>query len=68
MYKDRKPVERVKGRYVNIPEVDSFALEVANELCDRFPDIDILDLENLFNRHFRFYVSRRLGIESREES
>lgn len=70
MYKDRKPIERIKGKYINAPEVreiDDFALEVANELCDRFPNIDILDLENLFNRYFRFYLSRRLGIESIEE-
>ena len=70
MYKDRKPIERIKGKYINTPEVreiDDFALETANALCDRFPNIDILDLENLFNRYFRFYVSRRLGIESIEE-
>lgn len=70
MYKDRKPIERIKGKYMHVPEVseiDDFALKAANELCDRFPNIDILDLENLFNKFFRFYVSRRLGIESIEE-
>jgi len=62
----RRPIPRIKGKY-NFDEgteIGDFAEKVANDLCDKFSDFDIVDLENIFIRNFCFHMARRLAKES----
>ena len=58
---NRKPIKRERGQYTEIPEgLYEFAEKVANELCEKFPDIDILDLETVFTDKFRLTLRMNL--------
>lgn len=70
----RTPLERTsKGKYATVPKsingysIDVYVESIANDYCDMFPDIDIIDLHYLFQSKFGFYMMRRLGRESLEE-
>ena len=64
----RKPLDRTsKGKYATVPEsLDDYVERIANDYCNMFPDIDIIDLHYLFQSKFGFYMMRRLGRESAE--
>lgn len=63
----RKPMERVNGRYKDKLEgMDEFCEKVAKDLCAEYPDIDILDLDNIFRRVFGYKLSLQLMKESAE--
>ena len=55
----RKPIERTnRGQYVEYPDrIEEFARNVAEELCKKYPDVDILDLEFIFEKQFSFGMS-----------
>lgn len=55
---------KTKGGYFNIPNLDNYAEEVAKELCKRYPDIDIWELDYLFCHK----LSYSLAIESMIEN
>ena len=61
----RKPMERINGRYKDdLKGIDEFCEKVAVDLCEEYPDVDILDLENIFRRVFGFKLSLQLMKES----
>ena len=61
----RKPMERVNGKYKDHLEgFDEFCEKVAEDLCAAYPDIDILDLENIFHRNFTYKLSMQLMKEN----
>ena len=63
----RKPMERVNGKYKDhLKGIDEFCEKVAEDLCAKYPDIDILDLENIFRRVFGYKLSLLLMKESAE--
>ena len=64
----RTPLKRTpKGRYATVPEsIDAYVERIADDYCDMFPDIDIIDLHYLFQSKLGFYMMRRLGRESAE--
>lgn len=61
----RETIKRINGRLEKRPRgIDEFAKEVANALCDKYPDIDIFDLKYCFDNSFNYEISCRLGEES----
>lgn len=63
----RKPMERVNGRYKDKLEgMDEFCEKVVKDLCAKYPEVDILDLENIFRRVFGYKLSLQLMRESAE--
>lgn len=55
----RKPFERtIAGQYkTKLKGIDKIAENVAKELCEKYPDVDIIDIEFMFEREFRFAMS-----------
>lgn len=50
-----------KGQFKDLPEgLEEFAKDTAHSLCTKYPDIDLADLEFLFNRQFAFAMSMEL--------
>lgn len=50
-----------KGQFKSHPEgLDNFAKDVAHELCKKYPEVDLFDLEFIFNRQFAFAMSMEL--------
>ena len=53
------------GRLEKIPEgIDEFAREVANKLCDKYPNIDFFDLKYCFESTFNYEFTCRIAEES----
>lgn len=50
----RKPFERsITGQYLTeLEDMNKIASKVAKELCEKYPDVDIIDIEFLFERAF----------------
>lgn len=50
-----------KGQYEYHPNgIEDFAKRVAKELCETYPNIDMFDLELIFNRQFTFAMTMEL--------
>ena len=65
----RKPIERTKyGQYAEeLKGMNDFVKEVVKELCDKYPDADFFDLENMFESNFRFELVVRMMEEAAEK-
>ncbi len=59
---DRKIIARTnQGQYVNYPEdIGEFAKKVAEELCKKYPDVDLFDLQFIFNGEFQLAMAVEL--------
>ena len=59
---ERKIIARTnQGQYVNFPkDIDKFAKKVAEELCEKYPDVDFFDLEHIFDGQFHFAMAMEL--------
>ena len=55
----RKPFERTNnGKYVHELEgIEEYAFKVAEELCEMYPDVDIIDIEYIFAKKFGFAMT-----------
>ena len=58
----RKPMERTaRGQFRNgLKGLDEYADKVAKELCEKYPDVDIIDIEILFMKRFEFSMAREM--------
>lgn len=64
----RKPMERNRGRFTNIPEgLDTAAENVAKMIVEKYDDIDIIDLSVMFTRKLNYYFGREIARASMEE-
>ena len=51
----REPLERENGRFVNeLPELREFAAKVVDDLCNKYPDVDIIDIRYCFELELPF--------------
>lgn len=55
----RKPFERtIAGQYkTKLEGMDKFAENVAKELCEKYPDVDLIDIEFMFEKTFAFAMA-----------
>lgn len=69
----RKPFERsITGQYITeLKDMDKIAANVAEELCKKYPDVDIIDIEFLFERAFTHAMTMEMltyGMEVDKEN
>ncbi len=58
---NRTPLKRENGRYVDCPKgIEEFAEEVVKNMSEKYPDIDLIDLEFIFSKQLSFQFSRKL--------
>ncbi len=63
----RQNLERIKGKFAyKLPGLDSFVAEVVNDLGDKYPDIDLIDIGWQFDVEFKHQLARRIARESAE--
>lgn len=61
----RKPLEREFGRYTqSLNKLELIAKDTVENVCNEYPDIDIIDLEFVFEGLLRFEFSRKMLEES----
>ena len=70
---ERKPIKRTnRGQYAEcLDGMGEFAHEVAVKLCKKYPGVDFMDLQFVFERAFSFEMSVELvkyGSERNEDS
>ncbi len=64
----RKPLEREFGRYKQcLNKLELIAKNAVENVCNEYPDIDIIDLQFLFENSLRFQFSRKILEESEAE-
>lgn len=72
MASNRKNLPRLNGKMMMDETVndgiEDLARNTANALCDKYPEIDIIDLAYRFQQSFSYHIARRIGKESIEES
>ena len=63
---ERKTIPRnEKGQFIWIPkDMETFTQKVVDELCEKYPDIDLFELEFLFHRKISYAMSTRLLMEA----
>lgn len=55
---ERKTIERVNGQMkTHLEGITEFAMIVAKDLCEKYPEVDFFDLECMFKREFDFQMS-----------
>ena len=63
----RKPLEREFGRYKQcLDKLELIAKDTVENVCKEYPDIDIIDLEFVFEGLLRFQFARKILEESEE--
>jgi hypothetical protein len=63
----RKPLEREFGRYKQrLDKLELIAKDTVESVSNEYPDIDIIDLEFVFEGLLRFQFSRKMLEESEE--
>ena len=64
---ERKPLKRIEGRFEkSLDGIDQFAESVVRELAINYPDVDLIDLEFIFERQLAFQFSKRQLVEFEE--
>lgn len=63
----RQPMQREKGRYIKRLDVENIAVKVVEELCDLYPEVDIIDIRVQFMGELAFQFARRLAVETIEK-
>lgn len=60
----RRNIKRINNRFEKrVDGIDEFAKETANNLLEKYPDIDFYDLMYLFEISFRYQYSVAMLIE-----
>lgn len=63
----RKPLEREFGRYTkSLDKLEIIAKNTVENVCNEYPDIDIIDLEFIFENKLRFQFAMKIVKESEE--
>lgn len=58
----REPLERKNGRFVHeLSGLDDYAKEVAEKLCEMYPNTDVIDIEFLFQKQLSFEMSMKMA-------
>lgn len=61
----RKPLERNFGRYDQRPnKLELIAKDTVENICNEYPDIDIIDLEFIFEGLLKYQFARKIVEES----
>ena len=61
----RKPLEREFGRYTKcLDKLELIARNTVENVCNEYPDIDIIDLEFIFEKSLKFQFARMMLEES----
>lgn len=61
----RKPLEREFGRYTkSLDKLELIARNTVENVCNEYPDIDIIDLEFIFEKSLKFQFARMMLEES----
>lgn len=56
-----------KGKLEYIPDgIEEFAEQIANELLNKYPTVDAMDLQMVFTKQFNFQYARAFAIETAE--
>lgn len=64
----RKPLERENGRYKQyLNKLELIAKDTVENVCNEYPDIDIIDLQFLFENSLRFQFSKKILEENEVE-
>ena len=63
----RKPLERESGRYKQrLTKLELIAKNTVENVCNEYPDIDIIDLEFNFENSLKFQFARMMLEESEQ--
>ena len=61
----RKPLEIEFGRYTkSLDKLELIARNTVENVCNEYPDIDIIDLEFIFEKSLKFQFARMMLEES----
>ena len=61
----RKPLEREFGRYTkSLDKLELIARDTVENVCKEYPDIDIIDLQFMFENSLRFMFAMKIVEES----
>ena len=60
----RKPLEREFGRYKkSLDKLELIAKNTVENVCQEYPDIDIIDLQFIFETSLRYQFAMRIAEE-----
>lgn len=61
----RKPLERENGRYKkSLDKLELIAKDTVEHVCKEYPDIDVIDLQFIFENSLRFEFAKKIVEES----
>ena len=61
----RKPLERENGRYTkSLDKLEQIAKDTVENVSKEYPDIDIIDLQFMFENKLRFQFAMKIVEES----
>lgn len=64
----RQPIPRINGQYESYPKgIEQFVEKTADKLCEKYPNVDIIDLEFIFSRIFAHKMTMNMLRDNAKE-